>query len=219
MRPDSNQIAMRAVRAILEAGHPFDVDIAGTRVSCEVARGAAVAWPERGIRGLDEEKDGPWPVSLEVTCRWDQGQCALLITCASARSKKRRDNVGIAIRLKTPRRLLVWTEIERIVKTAVDGHVSPADVSMSLAKRHAFVAADHQKRLNSALAELAASSGLPLISRSRVKPFEVHVPTGTVTPSPNDALERLVRLALLKLDFMDRGPKAEARGTKLVDVA
>jgi hypothetical protein len=52
------------------------------------AGGAAVAWPTRGLRGLEEQKDGPWPVALEIACRWDQGYYALTITCEPARSTK-----------------------------------------------------------------------------------------------------------------------------------
>lgn len=219
MRANANQIALRAVRSVLDAAHPFELEVAGTKVSCEVTRGPSMPWPVGGVRGLDEIADAPVPAGLDVSCRWDGGQCKLTVTCAFAKSKKRDGNVGIAVTLLTPKRQLIWTEVERPVAEAGDDASGHVNVNMSVFMRHEFVPARLQKGLNDALAEVTASSGLPLTSRSKVRAFEVSVADATVSPAPQVALERLVWLALLKMDFMDWGEKSALRGRKLIDVA
>lgn len=44
-RADANSIAVRAVRHILEAAHPFDLVVNGTAVRCETRRADPAAWP------------------------------------------------------------------------------------------------------------------------------------------------------------------------------
>ena len=51
MRADANRIGLLAIRSILDAAKPFEIEVAGQKVSCSVARGAADSWPEKGVRG------------------------------------------------------------------------------------------------------------------------------------------------------------------------
>ena len=63
-----------------------------------------------------------------------------------------------------------------------------------------------------------AKSGLPILTASGVQLFQLEVPGGAVGLSPESAFRHFVQLALLKLDFLDRGRRAAERGRPLVDV-
>jgi len=65
---------------------------------------------------------------------------------------------------------------------------------------------------------LTADEGLPLLSASRVQLFQLELPSGAVLPSADVAFRHLIQLALLKLDFLDRGARATARGKPLIDI-
>jgi hypothetical protein len=74
------------------------------------------------------------------------------------------------------------------------------------------------KRMSAVLRDLVQASGLPLLSKSRVQAFEYVLPDPSILPGPEVAFRHLVHLALLKLDFLDRGERAAERGKPLVPV-
>ena len=76
-------------------------------------------------------------------------------------------------------------------------------------------AADVGQRLNDAMRETLEQSGLPLISASAAEVCGIEIPSAAVLASPEVAFRRLVQLALLRLDFVDRGPHAKLRGRPL----
>ena len=80
MRADTNKIAVRAIRNILDAANSFDVDVGTKKVSCDVSRGTSVAWPDDVVRP-DDASGAPaaWPALVIVSCTWDGGKCSLWV--------------------------------------------------------------------------------------------------------------------------------------------
>jgi hypothetical protein len=218
MRPDANRIALRAVSSILDAAHPLMLKVDGTEVACSVARAAAPAWPE-GIERLDREADGPWPAPVTIDCKWEGGSAALDLCANYWTSGKYRHDVGIRVRIRDRSQELVWITIPPAIGDAADGETLSIEGAASMVKRKDDAALDAGKALNRALKKLVAASGLPLLSASRVQMFKLELPGGAVLPGADVAFKRFVQLALLKLDFLDRGPKAAERGRPLVAVA
>ena len=217
MRADANRIALRTVRALLDGARPFEIQIAGTTVTCSVAPGAARPWPSSPVRGLDEQSDGPWPTPVNVDCSWDGGRCSITVRCRTATGKY-QDDAAFEVILRDGGQLL-WINIPCLISDAEDGGRVALWGNISLAKRREHAKGTHSgATLNSALKALAAASGLPLVTSSKVDVCQVEVPGGAIVPSSDVAFRRAIHLALLKTDFIDRGPAAAARGRPLVNV-
>jgi hypothetical protein len=219
MRADANQIGLRAIRSILDGAKPFEVEVAGQRVSCAVARGAAEPWPERGVQGLDATSDGPtWPAPVDVNCRWDGGECTLHVECLPVRNFGRyRHLVGLRVRLPRKRTLL-WITVPVAIGDVEDGSTVTLEASVTTFQRKSD-APDVGRRLNDAMREVLQNSAHPHISESIAELCAVEIPGGAVHGSAEVAFRRLVQLALLKLDFVDRGPEARLRRRPLIDLA
>ena len=86
MRPDANQIALKAIRAILDSAQPFELTVDEKHVRCAVARGGVPGWPP--IEGLSKDVDGPWPAQVTVECVWDGGRTTLLVDCEYWKTKR-----------------------------------------------------------------------------------------------------------------------------------
>ncbi len=220
MRSDANKIALRALRSMLDAAKPFEVEVAGKKVNCAVARRAPESWPDRELAGLDRAVDGPtWPGAVDVECNWPAGRTTLRVLVSHWRSTGRyRHQVGVRVRFADRRRTLLWITVPVAVGDAADGTSAKVRASVSTFQRKADSLSDAGERLNDALQDALAESGLPLASARIPEVGEIEVPSGAVLPSPEIAFRRLVHLALLKLDFVDRGAEAQARGAPLYDL-
>ncbi len=218
MRSDANRLGLRTIRAILDGAHSFDLEVAGTKVSCTVERAPIAPWPASGLDGLDAGIDGEWPRGVIVTCTWEGGQCAMVVACHYWQTKTRyRHQVGLAVRLKGRARELLWITVPPALGKTEDGEKALLATSVS-AKQRQNGDAQHNARINEMLRPLLAGSKLPLIKAASVAVCEVEVPACTILPSPEIAFGRLVHVALLKLEFLDRGPEARDRGRPLVDL-
>jgi hypothetical protein len=215
MRADANQISMKAIRSILAGAHPFELDVEGTKVTCAVRPGIAIAWPD--IEGLNESSDGPWPTEVNVDCGWDGGRCTVIVGCDYWKtSQKYRHWLGLRVRLKGRPRELVWITVPRYIQGAEDGYSAQLRGNIAVVKRK--VDADGARVVNDALREILRASGLPMASASSAEIAKVLVPSAAVEPGADVAFRRLVHLALLKLDFLDRGSDASDRGKPLIDI-
>lgn len=219
MRADANKIALRAARTILEGARPFDLTVAGVNVTCAVSRAAPRPWPEKGVQGLESASDGPWPDAVDVECRWADGRVWLQVQADHVKRNDRyRHNVGIRVRVRDGSRTLVWITVPPLIGDAEDTTTIKVPASVSTFQRRADASPELGTQLNAALRELLVDAGLPLISASVAEVGEVEVPSGAVVSGAEEAFRRLVHLALLKLDFVARGPKAKDRGRPLIDL-
>ncbi|MCA9679860.1 MAG: AAA family ATPase, partial [Myxococcales bacterium] len=85
------------------------------------------------------------------------------------------------------------------------------------AKRKLDTDPERGQRVNLAMRDILKESGLPVLSASTAELCEIEVPSAEFTPPPEVTFRRLIHIALLKLDFVDRRRAAE-RGTPLIDV-
>jgi hypothetical protein len=219
MRADANQIAFRAIRNIIDGAKPFEVEVAGTKVTCSVSRGAAPPWPQLGVQGLEQEVDGPWPAPVDVECRWEGGHCNLLVQCDYWRTQDRyRHQTSLHVRLRDRAQSLVWITLPVIIGDLEDGMSAKIQASVSTSKRKKELAPELGSRLNTAMRELLHESGLPLVAGSTAEVCAIEMPSGAVVSGGDLAFRRLVQLALLKLEFVDRGSQAKERGRPIVDL-
>jgi hypothetical protein len=214
VRSDANRIAFGAAKQILASARPLNLDVAGTHVTCTVTQRAAPAWPTDELANLDASRDGPWPSPVEVECRWDDGTATLRVSVERWNRGSYRGLVGLRVRLLPRNRSLLWSTLPKVIGDAEDGTVVPVPGWCTIVKRRR----PGSEILQRTLKKIVAATGLPLLSASRVQLFRVELPTGAVVPSPEAAFHHLVQLALLKLDFLDRGPRAAGRGRPLIDL-
>jgi hypothetical protein len=216
MREDANRIALAASKAILAAARPLELEIAGARVSCGVRPLGAPDWPGSEVTGLDEARDGPWPTPVELDCQWDGGKVTMELSVEPwDPSSAYGGQFGLRVRLRPGSRSLVWSTVSAVIGDAEDGTSVPVPGWYALVKRRD----SSGEPLRQALRSLVAAAGIPLLSTSRVQLFKMELPEGTVVPSPEVAFRHLIQLALLKLDFLDRGPRATSRGRPLIDLS
>lgn len=215
MRADANQIALKAIRSILGSARPFELSIEGKNVVCSVAHGAETAWP--AIEGFNPAVDGSWPADVNVECVWEGGRTTFVVGCDYWKTTGRYHHLlGLRVRLKKRQRELVWITVPRYLRDAADGYAAPVQGAVSTVKRKTD-GGESSKAVNYALRELLRASGLPMVSASSAEICRVMVPDGTVEPAGDVAFRRLVHLALLKLDFLDRGERPAEEGLRLID--
>lgn len=220
-RPDANKLSLRVIRKILLAAQPHELEIAGKRVEVQVTQLPGGEWPRESMQGLVEAEDGPWPRGVRLACTWAGGQVELQMDVDFWRHTKdtHKHQTAIKVEIVGHPRGLVWTTVAFKLKNAADGDTASIDASASLVTRKALDASsEHRRAVARAMKDLVAGSGLPMLSESRVEICKVEVPGGEILPGADVAFRRLVKLALCKLDFVDRKRQPE-RGTPLVDVA
>jgi len=220
MRDDANRIAFGAAKAVLAAAQPIELTIDGKRVVCDVTKLQGPAWPDSELPGLVSERDGPWPAPANIECRWDGGTAALRLTVDHWMRRPYRGLIGLRVLVRPGNRSLVWSTLATVIGDAKDGELVsvPGWCAMVKPKGHAGGDLEAGAALQRALKELTAKERLPLLSASRVQLFQLELPSGAVVPSADVAFRHLTQLALLKLDFLDRGARATARGKPLIDI-
>ena len=187
-----------------------------TNVDVKVERLAQEEWPRSELRGLDEAVDGPWPRSVKLNCSWPGGAVELSMNADFWRMKKesRRHLCALSVEILSTRRKLVWCTLARKLGQASDGDVVSFDASVAMYKRKNYPNIAGWGRV---LREQVASSGLPMRTKSNVELFKADVPSCRIEPAPEVAFRRIVRVALLKLDFLD--PEHTKERGMLVDAA
>jgi len=202
-----NRIALGALRTLFAAKLPETLDVAGKPVQLSrVDRGHA-AFPT-GIDDLDAAADGPWPAGFDVDCDWGKGKVTMQVRAGywqwysdppAPRVTHRR--VAIWVLLHSGRQLM---QVEVVQGDAKKGN---SDVGHVQARVFSGRAPTESKERGQALLdatwERVRASGLPVVGR-QVLLFDVVLATCEVRPSPEEALARIVHLALLRLPSMTR---------------
>jgi hypothetical protein len=218
VRADANKIAFRAIRSIVAPVAPFELEVAGTAVTCHTMAAQQPPWPQ--IQGFDEASDGPWPKPIIVQCTWEGGRCDLHVECWYWQTKGRyRHLVGLRVRLRDRFQELVWITGAPPIGDSPDGSTAQLRGTIASVKRKKKPSPVTSESVNRLLRELVGTSQLPLATASTVEIGKIKVPSAEIEPSPETALHRLIHLALYKLDVLDRGEKAKERGRPLIDVA
>jgi hypothetical protein len=216
MRPAANEIALRALQSIFDAAKPFEVEINGTKVTGTVARPTPDAWPVGAIKNVTPPADGRMLAPVDVTCVWNGGKCVLRFDVAIAGGSY-KGSVAARVRPLGRHQQIVWFTLGSRLDDLSDGEVLSVDLGVTTAKRKTTLAPAVSERLNEAARSLLAGTDLPK-SGAGARACQIEVPSGAVLPSPADAFQRFLHVALLKLDFIDLGERAKERGTPLVDI-
>jgi 5-methylcytosine-specific restriction protein B len=215
-RPDANQIALRALRTVLDAAIPFKLTVEQRTVDVTVERLPPEPWPKGGLTGLDSTVDGPLPRAVRATCRWLGGEAIVLVSAWWPGTGKYRHQVSVQTRAFG--RQTLWSGVALALKSAADGDTATVNGWCALYTQKDEVAPEQKGALSRALKSVVGRSGLPMLSESRVRLFDVEVPSGAMHPSPEEAFRRIVHLSLLKLPFFVRAGDEGQVAASLFDV-
>lgn len=173
-------------------------------------------WPA-ATSGLEESSDGPWPAPLVVDCTWPFGKCRLELSLHRWTSGEYRDDLCLDVTTDRGREV-IFVNVSNELDEAADGDVVKLPVRFYVTRRNKEVTETIVDALNTGLQTVLGESQLPILAQNKAELCQVEVPSGAVLPSADAVLHRTVHLALLKLDFIDRGRVAE-RGASLVDLS
>jgi AAA domain (dynein-related subfamily) len=215
MREDKHEIALRAIRNLLGGARPFELEVHTTKVACSVASLPAEPWPT-ALTELTEATHGSWPAGVAVDCLWTGGACRLLVHPFRWSGGKYARDLCVSIHSE-PGRELVFINVSQRVQRAGDAPRTKLPIRFYVTQRKAGMTPDLVEALNTGLRNVLEASRTPILGTSQAELCEVAIPSGEVLPSPVAAFTRLVQLALLKLDFVDRARTRE-RGAPLVDL-
>lgn len=215
MRADTHRVALRAIRNLLAGAKSLEVEAGTTKVTCSITSAAPEAWPA-GAEGFVESEDGPWPASIAVDCRWSEGACQLFVELYRWTSGGYLGHLCIRVRTDQNREVIFFN-VSNKLKEAEDGSPRKLRVRFHVNKRKKW-SSDLADALNKGLRDMLAASRLPILGKNTAELCEVEVPGGAVLPSAETAFRRLIQLALLKLDFIDRRRTAD-RGKPIVDLS
>lgn len=213
--PDANWIALKAVRAILDAAESFEIAIEGTKIKVDPHRLPVEPWPA-SIWGLEEQQDGPWPQSVLFDCSWQNGKTQIIASAMRA-SGKHRDLISILLITRLTSQQLLWINVAACLRE-VAGKEVPLEAWFSLSTRIPDDPNEKQRRAQRILAvrTLVKRSNLRA-SDASMTAFSITLPGGAVLPSPSIALRRLAHLALLKLPFWTKNQAEVIEGTPYID--
>lgn len=216
MRTDANKIAMKALRSLFGAVQPFELDVSGTRVTCSMSPGTTMAWPA-SITGLTRDQDGPaWIPGLAVDCAWAGGKCRLFVEVNYWTSGVYLHD--LCLRVRTDRREIVFVNVSNEIEKSDDGGRATLGVRFFVTKRRTQNKAGVADKLNVGMRDLLRESKLPILGDSTAELCDIEVPSGELVPAPDVTFRRLMHLALLKLDFIDRR-RIRDRGQSLVELS
>lgn len=198
-RRDANAISLRAIRSILDSARDFDFSLMGKAITVGTEVLPSEGWP-REMQGLDEELDGPWPGEVRVHVRWEAGNTELRVKAKSWKnSKLHGDSCGLSV-VENSQELL-WITVPASLKREPDGAIVRVPATVTLFRNREPLGAGSSAG-SRALVEIVRNLGIPFKTKLNAEAFSVALPSGKVGPSPSDAFERLVKIALAKLPFM-----------------
>lgn len=214
MREDSNRIAFQVVRDLVAAAHPVDLTVNKVLVRC-VPKPAPGRFPENGSAGIVEPSDG-WPHGIDVACTWPGGSAGLRLDAHYGSGPRYSPYLGLRVRVAGRPQQLVWRNLAAGIDQLEDTEKLRVNLGLSLAKRKSSIG-ELGERLGAIAQSLLEASGLPTFSSRTALAFEVELPSGNIVPDASTAYERVLAVALLKLDLIDFAHTRE-RGEPLVDL-
>jgi MoxR-like ATPase len=215
--PRANKIALRAIRAILDAAESFEISVDGVTVVVEPHRLGPPPWPSSAW-GLDETKDGPWPQPVMLQCSWPGGKTDIVASAERAGGKY--DNlVSILLSTRLTGQQLVWINIAAGLRADLTTDETEFSAWFSLATRIPDDPEEKRRRAKriAAVRSVVKRSGLPLSSEASIEAFRLSLSGATIVPSPALVLRRLLHLALLKLPFWMKDQAEAIDGIPYID--
>jgi Cdc6-like AAA superfamily ATPase len=215
MRTDANKIALRTIHALIGGAKPFEIEAGATKVSCSMTAIPAGPWPA-SLDGVIEAEDGPWPGGVAVDCRWTDGAARLVVEVYRWTAGEYVHDLCVRVRTERNREVIL-VNVSNELEDAEDGIPIKLGVRFFVTKRKTRVSDEVTEALNAGMREMLARSQVPILGKNTAELCEVEAPSGTVHPAAEAVFRRLVQLALLKLDFIDRSRTTE-RGKPIVEL-
>jgi len=210
----ANRIAIRALRSVLEAAHPFRVSIGGVDVDV-MPRVEDVAWPP-GPHELDESVDKPWPKAVSLQCSWPGGFVEMEARAVFWRAKgPYQGRIGLKIATLPLNREIMWSFVTPRILASEPGRSVAIPVSLALFAREGE---RDTKRLLGSLIEQTRALGLEPLTRTQFRLFDIQPSDGSIRPLPKEAFENVVTASLAKLPYVVRGEESGVQGKLFVDV-
>ncbi|MCA9677591.1 MAG: DUF262 domain-containing protein [Myxococcales bacterium] len=211
MSRTSNELAFDIVQTLLDATvEATSLEIAGKQVAIDLGRDAARPWPDPGFTGVAPQPSLPAPIKAE--CSWEGGKTTLLVEVVRDSVPKRAGDVCLSV--SADGRFLIWCNVRAAIDRAGAGDRASLSALNAVVKQGA--AAASQPEINAALRKVVADAELPMLGR-KVRLADILLPEGTLEDDPAAIIERALKLALIKLDFVAR--RGIARRGPLMDFA
>lgn len=215
MRTDANKIALRAIKNLLAGAKPFELEIGATKVAYSLSALPAEPWPAELV-GVTEVDDGPWPTGSTIDCRWVEGSCRLQLELYRWTSGRYLHDLCLRVRTDQGREV-VFVNVSNEIEKMEDGRAATLGVRFFVTKRKTHTHEEVADLLNEGMRDALEDSQIPILKKNNAELCEVEVPSGELRPSAELVFRRLIRLALLKLDFIDP-LRTSVRGKPLVDL-
>jgi len=218
---DVNKIALRAAKAALDAATLLEIALEGTAVRVVPEPRQAVPWPtlpeNRPLEGITESQDGPWPSPVRLRCSWNGGEVLLELRLNIWRQRGQYEGHLALQAVTVPcNREILWVNLtKRILDGLKPGKCSiPANFALWTreGERNALP-------LTEALVHSAKKAGLLPVAATQFLLFELTLPDGGVSPSPQDVFARMAKTALLKLPYVTRGEESDIVGSPPFDIS
>lgn len=190
-----NPLALRVVRQVLDGAHTFEFQAEGALINVTVTRLPASPWPTGGVTGLDEQRDGPWPAAVRVTCRWSTGDASLEIRASYWGGKSQyRHLVGLQGLIGN--RSVFWITVPLALKDIAAGQDGAVEATLSSFRRKKNT--DTKTGGTALVRSVGVRAGVPPASGVRLEAMRVRMPEAKVGPTPQEAFDRVVKVCLLK---------------------
>lgn len=217
-RPDANAIGLRSIRAVLEAAHDFEVEVAGKVVAVKVHPLAPAMWPG-DLYNMDEERDGPWPRPVDLDFDWGTGRAGLTMYCNHWRRRdKYRHAPVLTVKSRVTSREYLCATAPWSIMHLEDGMSAPIPGSVALARRYDGEDQGRYRSFGPEMRRVVVDAGLPTVTAAQVHLYTLHVPSGEVSPDAATAFRHAAVLALIKLMYFERRDRTGIVGAPLIDV-
>jgi len=150
-------------------------------------------------------RDQPWPSTVDLDSRWPGGHARLRASCGWWKTTDDyRHLVGITMRQPERGTEVVWITFAHPLRGLADGEDAAIYATLGF-NRHKD-SEEHTRWLQwrRAIREQAHLAGLPRPTPATVELCRIATPPMAVLPSAKEALQRLARLALIKLVVLGR---------------
>lgn len=186
-----NPLALRLLNQLFDAATPFKVELETVPIRVSFLRPSGSKVPNPPPVGVDGAPLRTWPAPLEILAEWTGGSTSLRAQPALPGNRTYEGLICLQVATRS-RGSLVWINLPTCLADSDDG-VAQLLALTALVKR-GDNAADSE-----ALRAMVARAGLPFGSSKKVSLASIRVPEGEFITPPQQAVQNLATLCLLKL--------------------
>ena len=205
-----NRLAIMALGNVLSFVGSIETHVDGTLVRVTTSKVLDDPRDSKNAAELGLEL-GEWPRALDARCEWEGGQVEIRLRCTTYRD----EGISLNAFVRPNGTTLVWRNLSATLRKGGGSEVVSIPGSYAIRKRRSGRAKELELAKRS-LRRLVQDSGMPPMDDG-IELFQVDQ-LGMVLPTVRDAVERIVRLALYKLEFVAIAPqRREESGAPLIE--